>query len=134
MEHPYDGEKVDIFSLGVLLFHLRTGAYGFKNAKINCNSLNINDKLYRLIKNKNIDLYWKIVEKILDIKEFSQEFKMLYFKLVAFNPKERPTIEEIFNSSWLKEIKGIKEEELKNYEKEFINELKKREEILICKR
>jgi len=130
MEHPYDGEKVDIFSLGVLLFHLRTGSYGFKDANINCKSLNINEKLYRLIKNKKFDTYWKFMEKILELKELSQEFKKLYFKLVSFNPKERPTIEEIFNSCWLKEINDLSEEELKTYEKELIDELKKREEIL----
>ena len=38
----YDGEKVDIFALGVILFNLITGIYPFEEAKIT-------NKVYRLI-------------------------------------------------------------------------------------
>ena len=50
--------------------------------------------------------------------------------MVAFNPKERPTIEEILNHDWMKEISKLNEEEFKKYEEILIKELKKRERIL----
>ena len=127
---PHNGEKIDIFSLGVLLFILRTGKYGFKEAKINNISFDINDKLYKLIKNKKYDKYWELIEKSLGIKGLSQEFKKLYLRLVAFNPKERPTIEDILNNDWFKEMNNLSEEQFKKYEEEMINELKKNEELL----
>ena len=130
MGNPYNGDKIDIFSLGVLLFILRTGTYGFKEAKINNCSFNINEKLYKLIKNKKYDKYWEFIEKTLGIKGLSLDFKKLYLKLVAFNPKERPSIEEILNNDWIKEMNNLSEEELKKYEEEMIKELKKREQIL----
>lgn len=126
---PYDGEKADIFSLGVLLFILRTGSYGFKDARIYNSSFDINNKLYKLIKNKRFEIFWKLQEKLFGIKGLSEEFKKLYCELVAFNPKERPSIEEIFNCDWLKGINILTEEETKNYEIEMINELKNREKI-----
>ena len=129
MGNPYNGEKIDIFSLGVLLFILRTGTYGFKEAKNNNCSFNINGKLYKLIKNKKNDKYWELIEKTLGINALSLDFKELYLKLVAFNPKERPTIEEILNNDWLKEMNNLSEEEYKKYEEEMINELKKREQF-----
>ena len=48
----YDGVKIDIFSLGVILFNLVTGKYGFEEAKVK-------DKLYRLIMLKHYDIFWK---------------------------------------------------------------------------
>jgi serine/threonine protein kinase len=126
---PYDGEKADIFSFGVLLLSLMTGYYGLKGTKTNHSSLDINEKLYKFIKNNKIDSYWKLLEKSTGIN-FSSEFKKLFIKLVAINPKERPTIEEIINDEWMKEINNLSENELKNYEQELINELKSRNEIL----
>ena len=44
---PYDGEKSDIFSLGVILFTLYFGHFGFVKSTPN-------DGLYKLIMKKNI--------------------------------------------------------------------------------
>ena len=41
-----------MFSLGVILFNLVTGKYGFKEAKVENN-------LYRLIMLKHYDIFWK---------------------------------------------------------------------------
>jgi len=46
----YDGEKIDIFSLGVVLFNIVTGVYSFQKAKII-------DSSYRLIKDKNYKVF-----------------------------------------------------------------------------
>ena len=122
----FNGERNDIFSLGVLLFGLKTGKYGFKsNANIFANAF---DKLYNLIRYNKINEYWKIIEMNYKVEELSPEFKNLFIKLIASDPKKRPTIEEIFNHEWIKGLKDLNEMELKKYEDEMICELKKREE------
>ena len=129
-DKPYDGEKIDIFSLGVILFNLRLCSFGFTTAEIPRYLLNIQDKMYKYIKEKNYPLYWKLLGKYVKLNGISEEFKNLYLKLVAYNPKERPTIEEIYNHEWMKEIRDLNEEEFEEYEKDLIEELKSREEYM----
>ena len=47
-----NGEKADIFSLGVVLFNLVAKKFGFQTSQKN-------DSLYKLIIDKNFDKYWK---------------------------------------------------------------------------
>jgi serine/threonine protein kinase len=127
--YNYDGEKADIFSLGVLLFFIMNFSPPFPIAKVIKNA-NSSQKLYSFIKEKkNINLYWNYMEKYVITKKLTNEFKNLFIKMVSFNPKERPTIEQILNDDWLKDITNLNEEEFKKYEKDLISELKEREEI-----
>ena len=48
----YDGDKVDIFSIGAVLFILMTKNFGFKDARINNSPFNTKQILYKLIKDK----------------------------------------------------------------------------------
>ena len=50
--------------------------------------------------------------------------------MVAFNPNERPTIEEILNHDWMKEITNLNQEDFRIYEEKLIEELKSRERML----
>ena len=109
----YDGEKIDIFCAGVSLICLMTGKFGFYEASRS-------DDFYKLIIMKKTDDYWDILDK--DGK-LSNQFKDLYIKMVAFNPKDRPTINEILNSEWLSDLKDANEEKLLYYKKKMINEL-----------
>ena len=116
----YDGEKADIFSLGVILFNLRTCKWGFVRALSN-------DQLYKYIKKGEISEYWSNLEHFIQIDGLTEDFKNLYIKMVSPNPNERPTLEQIYNHEWLKEIRDLSQEELAKYEEEFISELKSRE-------
>ena len=117
----YDGKKVDIFSLGVILFTLRLNKFGFATAEIPKNTFNQDKLLYKYIKEKNDKVYWK---KIGNIEGLSEEFKTLYLKMVAYNPKERPTIEEIYNDEWMKEIRDLDDTEFQKCEEELNKMLK----------
>ena len=114
MKKPYDGTQADIFSLGVILFELVFGDFGFE---IPLSS----DKNYKLIKNNNSNEFW---HNYPESKNISDDFKKLYFKIVSFDPKNRPTIEEILNNNWLKEIKDLEEKDIKNLELEIIQVIK----------
>ena len=107
--------KSDIFSLGVLLLNLVTNQYGFYIA-------DNRDENYTNICHKNIKMFWDLSNIT---KELSDEFKDLYIRMVLLNPKQRPTIEEILDHPWMKEIIDLRKnnpEEYKNREDEVYNE------------
>ena len=131
---PYDGEKADIFSLGVILFNLRTGFRGFKIAKCN-NPFKVKDPtdlLYNYIRDKKQETYWKILENSLDlnVNDLSEQFKKLYLKMVAYNPNERPTLGEIFNDDYFDDIRALTNDQLHDLEQEIINEFRIREALI----
>jgi len=112
----YNGIDADIFSLGVLLFKLVLGMRGFLNAE---------HKSYNNIKNKDYEHYW---ERFKDKKELSPEFKNLYLSMVAYEPSERPRIDEILNDPWFKEINNWLKNDINKYkllENEFAHYLGK---------
>ena len=125
-EEKINGEKADIFSLGVLLFSFVNGIYGFKNSKIN-------NKLYKLIIDEKPDEYWSNFP----IGELSDDFKKLYFKMVSFKPEERPTLDKILNNAWLKEVSNLtqlQDDEIKKELKAKYDTLKSEKEKNIEKK
>ena len=118
---PYDGIKADIFSLGVILINLVTCKIGFGEATKK-------DPYYRYIMGNHYAQYWKLVSG--QINGISEELKRLYFRMVSFKPKNRPTIEEILNDDWIKEIRELNEDQLKALEKEILEEFSKRETLV----
>ena len=119
----YNGAKIDIFSLGVILFDIVTGLVSFKEAKYN-------DPLYKFIKGNNYNQFWN---KLAQVKNVSEEFKKLFVKMVAFSPKDRPSIDEILNGEWLKEIKELEgdEKKLNELELEMYQDFLERESIIM---
>ena len=117
----YNGEKADIYSIGILLFSLLKCLTPFPVDKITKKR-----KYYSyFVKNKE-EKFWEML-KNLGIDGFSPEFKDLFKKMVHLKPSQRPTIEEILNHDWIKEITYLNEEEFKKYEEDLICELKERE-------
>ena len=110
LKQPYLGVSEDIFSLGVTLFILVTGHLPFLLPLPN-------DMLYRHIFYMDYVNYWR--KRNIKV---SPSFMELFDNLVAFDPTQRPSISEIRQSKWMKEIKW----ELKD---ELIKEFIKREKI-----
>ena len=118
LHRPYDGIKVDIFSLGVCLINLVTCKFGFVKAVRK-------DKYYKYIMVRQFNKYWESVKDTLG--KISKELISLYIRMISFNPDERPSIEEILKDPWMKEINDLKEEEYNLLEKEVIEDFKRRE-------
>ena len=119
----YEGDKVDIFSLGALLFVLMTKKFGFLKATIDNISMDYKKILYKLIKTKQYQKYWKILEKKCQINSLSENFKNLFLKMVAYKPEERPTIDEIKNDEWLKDMINATPEQLNFLRNKMISEI-----------
>ena len=65
------------------------------------------DKFYKFIFLKKYNAFWnKLGETIGNekINSVSEEYKKLIVKMLAYNPDERPSIENIFNDDWMKDV------------------------------
>jgi serine/threonine protein kinase len=80
----YDGKQIDIFSTGVILFIIVQGIFPFKEAKKD-------EHFYSLIMAGKLDAYWKKVGGT----KLSADFKDLILKMLSYDPKKRPTVDEI---------------------------------------
>ena len=121
LNKPYDGVKADIFSLGVILLYLVTGKIGFNDATLD-------DEYYKYIILEKFPKYWKKVEKM--VGKVPEQLKLLYQKMISFNPDERPIIEDIFKHPWMKEVMNLNEKDYKELEIEVIIDFEKREQII----
>jgi len=120
---PYDGIKVNIFSIGAMLFILMTKKIGFVEAKIQKDIENVKHLLYKLIKEKEYDRYWELMAKYYNINNLSPKFKNLFLKMVAYNPEERPTIEEIRKDEFMVDIVNASKEYIDSLREKMINEI-----------
>lgn len=112
---PYKGDKADIFSLGIILFNLVTGKFGFLRATDN-------DHYYSYIIKGKIDEYWnKLPHEIKNIK-YSDDFKNLYIQMVDYNEDNRPTTQEILQHHWFDEIRNLNKEQLAQLDNEVQTE------------
>ena len=94
----YDGLKVDIFSLGIILFILLFRRKPFK--------VPLTDfKLYQSIKEGREEDFWKNVNFGKN-KEPNEKFKKLFIKMVG-HPNNRYSIDDIINSEWMEETKKL---------------------------
>ena len=115
---PYDGFEADIFNLGQLLFILVAGILGFQSS-------NENDHFYSFIWRKQINEYWN--QEQFQNLNLTDDFKDLYIRMVAFNPNERPKLNEILSHQWMQEINNLNQDQLNHLEQELVDELHNRE-------
>jgi len=92
LKKGYFGKSEDIFSLGVTLFVLVTGLLPFKLAVPN-------DNLYQYFVKGDYIEFWRR-RKV----NVSPSFMELFNNMVAFDYSQRPSLSEIRESVWIKEI------------------------------
>ena len=117
---------MDVFCLGISLFLLATRMFGFNP------DLNYKGKkdFYKYIKKRNYEKYWdELIKENPSLSKLSDEFKKLYFSMVAYNPEKRPKIKDILIDPWFDEINKLGEngDEYKKKEtelNEYLSELK----------
>ena len=90
-KQPYNGISNDIFSLGITIFVLVSGNMPFRLTTHT-------DPFYNLIIKNKYEEYWQKR----GIK-LSDSFKEMFNMMIAFNPQQRPSIEELLNCKWMKE-------------------------------
>ncbi len=107
---PYSGVSVDLFACGIILFILVSGGTPFPRA-------DPKNPWYKLIHLGKHDVFWSIHEKNMKQSQgnfYSEEFRDLMNAMFAFNPEDRPSIQDIKGHKWFNgetvDIESIKEE------------------------
>ena len=106
------------FQFRTIIIFLVTQTIGFQSASRV-------DHHYALIIKKNYAEYWNI--PAFAQLNLSDNFKNLFVRMVAYDPNERPTIEQILFDVWMEEINNLDAEQIDNLENEVRNEFQNRE-------
>ena len=92
LKFEYYAKSVDIFSLGICLFIIVTGSLPFKLATFN-------DTFYQYFMRNDYVGFWK--QRRINV---SPNFMELFNNMCAFDYSQRPSISEIRQSAWMKDI------------------------------
>jgi len=96
MKTPYEGPQVDVVAFGIIMFVALTQRPPFAETRPD-------DPHYRLLIGKREDIFWGAHAEADDGEDlYSKDFKSLFDGYVAFNPKERLTVDQIRAHSWIK--------------------------------
>jgi len=90
----------DIYSLGIVLFLMKTGGV---HPHVEEDTLNDGANLYNLLYNDQ-SKFWKKQSELNKVDDdpsfFSEDFKTLFISMTRADPQQRATIKDIKNSAW----------------------------------
>ena len=89
---PYTGESVDLFAAGIILFIMLSQNPPFSKA-------DKNDAYYRLLYTGE-EKFWNLHSRSKPAGFYSADFRSLIFKMLAYDPRNRLSIEEIKAHPW----------------------------------
>ena len=92
---PYEGARVDLFASAIILFVILTQRPPFASA-------HPSDPHYRLVAAGQAATFWQAhaeAEQGNDI--YTAEFKDLFEKMMALDPSNRPTLQEVLAHPWM---------------------------------
>ena len=114
---PYQGQIVDLFALGVILFILYSGHPPFSMA-------NDQDNFYKLLSTSRADLFWKSHSNPTRKPEgfYSEEFKDLLTCMLQQQQHQRLCIADIVGHPWLSS--GVPMATAEQVNEEFTNRLR----------
>jgi serine/threonine protein kinase len=117
----YQGQPVDVFMAGVVLFICLTANTPFRDGA------NKQDPFYKNFMAQNPQAFWSLHESRLKHVTFSKDLKDLLSAILNCDPSKRPTLEEILNSTWMKGKSASAEEAKAEMDHRFQAEEKKKE-------
>ena len=88
------GQNVDLFALGVILFILYAGSPPFRQAIMS-------DQYYKLIASNRSDLFWAAHEKAHPAGFFTEDFKNLMTCMLQKDPHKRLCVDDIIGHPWM---------------------------------
>lgn len=132
----YDGEKVDIFALGIILFNLLTDNYPFSCVAKKEIKSKFKDKIfihpiYNFIIEKKYSDFWIVQSN--NHLFFKEDFKILFQEIIGVDPEKRPSISKILKFPFFDEINKKSSKEIEKLEEEIYNELTDLENLSLSK-
>ncbi len=108
LDSPYQGEPVDVFAVGVLIFHMLAGFCAFFSA-----NYVKNDNYVHLLLGKPND-FWKPQEEKNE-GHFPDPFKRLIERMLHPDPQKRLTIARALAHDWLTGAAAATQEEMNSF-------------------
>jgi len=119
---PYQGQVVDLFACGVILFIMLTQHPPFAMA-------NSDDMYYKLLATQRSDLFWKAHSQRKPAGFFSDEFKDLITCMLQLHPHQRLCMADIIGHPWMQGDISSRDEVLAEFQKRHeINKARATEE------
>ena len=124
LRQAYDGKSVDLFAAGIVLFIMYSGTPPFGKALPS-------DPYYKLLCTRKQITFWAEHSRNKPKDYYSAEFKDLIQGMFQFDPKLRPTLDQVKGHPWFKKEVLTQEEITQRFaqRKQQIEEAHERERL-----